>query len=200
MKTRLVLADDHPVVLHGLQQMFEREPDFAVVASTQSGEAALKAVRTHRPDVLVIDVRMPDRSGMDVVRTLKDERIECRAVLFTATIPPDEIADAMRLGVRGVVLKESPYATLVDCVRAVTRGQTWFDTSAGRSKEPDEGLTSRELAIVRMIARGLRNRAIAEELSITEGTVKVHLHHIYEKLRVESRLELVLAAQRKGLA
>jgi DNA-binding NarL/FixJ family response regulator len=134
------------------------------------------------------------------VRTLKDERIDCRAVLFTATIPPDEIADAMRLGVRGVVLKESPSSTLVDCVRAVARGQTWFDTSADRMKEADDGLTSRELAIVRMIARGLRNRVIAEELSITEGTVKVHLHHIYEKLRVESRLELVLAAQRKGLA
>src|SRR5262245_51651707 len=101
-KTRLVLADDHPVVLQGLQQTFDREADIAVVASAVSGEAALKAVRTRRPDVLVIDVRMPDRSGLDVVRAIRDERIGCRTVLFAATIPPDAIAEAMRLGVRGV--------------------------------------------------------------------------------------------------
>src|SRR5262249_38052392 len=151
MKTRLVLADDHPVVLQGLQQLFEREPDIAVVASAVSGETALKAVRTHRPDVLVIDVRMPDRGGLDVVRALKDERIECRIVLFTATIPPDALAEAMHLGVRGVVLKESPPTTLVDCVRTVARGQKSFDRSvASRAKASDDVLTARELAIVRM--------------------------------------------------
>jgi DNA-binding NarL/FixJ family response regulator len=208
---RVVLVDDHPIVLHGLQQLFERQPDLEVVCCCPDGRTALEAVRTYHPDVLVLDLRMPDQSGLDVLRTLSRERLACRAVLLTAAVRDDEVVEAMKLGAMGLVLKESTPEALMDCVRRVHRGEQWIEREAvtrafrtvlnreSGAREAAETLTPRELDIVRMIAQGLRNRVIAERLSITEGTVKVHLHNIYEKLGVDGRLELVLTVQERGL-
>jgi DNA-binding NarL/FixJ family response regulator len=205
----IVVADDHPIVLSGLQQLFDRQPGFKVVACCATGEEALDVIRRQRPDVLVLDLRMPGRSGLDVLRTMSAEKLACRTVLLTAAIRNDEVVEAVRLGAAGVVLKESPPAVLVDCLRKVHAGEQWIDgetlarafdsmlrPGADRAAGP---LTPRELEIVRMVAEGLRNKAIADRLSITEGTVKVHLHNIYDKLGVEGRLELVLCAQQRGL-
>ena len=208
---RLVLADDHPIVLQGLEQLFARQGDFEVVDSCPDADSAMAAVRSLRPDVLVLDLRMPGIGGLDVLRRIGAEGLACRTVLLTAAIRDDEVVEAVRLGVMGLVLKESSPDTLVDCVRRVHRGESWIEkdtvTRAFRSvldreaagREMSEALTSREIEIVKMVARGLRNKAIAEGLSISEGTVKVHLHNIYEKLGVDGRLELVLCAQEKGL-
>jgi DNA-binding NarL/FixJ family response regulator len=208
---RLVLADDHSIVLHGLRQMFERLPDFEVVACCASGGAAITAVQAARPDVLVLDLRMQDQSGLAVLRTLAIGGLACPTVLLTATITDEEVVEAMRLGARGLVLKESQPGALIECVRRVASGEQWIQretvTRALQSVldreaavlEAGATLTPREIDIVRMIAQGLRNRAIAERLSISEGTVKVHLHNIYEKLGVSGRLELVLRAQERGL-
>jgi len=211
MSTRIVLADDHPIVLHGLQQLFERQGDFAVVALCADGLAAIEAVRAHHPDVLVLDLRMPGQNGVEVLRTLSAEQIPCKSVLLTAAVRDEEVVEAVKSGAMGIVLKESPADVLLDCVRTVARGESWierdtvtraFRTVVGReaTAEPAEGsLTPREVEMVRMVAQGLRNKAIAERLTISEGTVKVHLHNIYEKLGVDGRLELVLCAQRKGI-
>jgi DNA-binding NarL/FixJ family response regulator len=208
---RIVLVDDHPIVLHGLQQLFEREADIKVVCCCQDGRTALEAVRTERPDVIVLDLRMPDMSGLDVLRSLSREHLPCRAVLLTAAVRDDEVVEAMKLGAMGLVLKESTPAALMDCVRRVHRGEQWIEREAvtrafrtvlnreSGARAAAETLTPRELDIVRMIAQGLRNKVIAERLSISEGTVKVHLHNIYEKLGVDGRLELVLTVQEKGL-
>jgi DNA-binding NarL/FixJ family response regulator len=207
----VVLVDDHPIVLQGLQQLFERQPDITVASSCANAESALQAVRAHRPDVLVLDLRMPGRSGLDLLRDLKAEKLDCRCVLLTATIRPDEVVEATKLGVTGLVLKESSPETLLKCVRRVNRGERWIDqetvtdafqTIVGReawNREVAQTLTPREIEIVEMMAEGLRNRAIGERLGISEGTVKVHLHNVYEKLGVDSRLELVLYAQQKGI-
>jgi DNA-binding NarL/FixJ family response regulator len=211
MPIRIVLADDHPIVLHGLQQLFERQGDFSILACCTDGPGALDAVRAHRPDVFVLDLRMPGQSGVDVLRTLAAEQIPSKSVLLTAAVRDEEVVEAVKCGVMGIVLKESPADVLLDCVRTVARGESWierdtmtraFRTIVGREPvpEPAEGtLTAREVEIVRMVAQGLRNKAIAERLGISEGTVKVHLHNIYEKLGVDGRLELVLCAQRKGI-
>jgi DNA-binding NarL/FixJ family response regulator len=211
MSIRIVLADDHPIVLHGLQQLFERQGDFTVVACCADGAAAMDAVRAERPDVLVVDLRMPGPSGLDVLRTLAAEQIPCKSVLLTAAVRDEEVVEAVKSGAMGIVLKESPADVLLDCVRTVARGESWierdtvtraFRTIVGRegSAETAEGtLTPREVELVQMVAQGLRNKAIAERLAISEGTVKVHLHNIYEKLGVDGRLELVLCAQRKGI-
>jgi two-component system, NarL family, nitrate/nitrite response regulator NarL len=208
---RLVLADDHPIVLHGLQQLFARQGDFTVVAACADGATAIDAVKTHRPDILVLDLRMSPRNGLDVLRALAKERLACRTVLLTAAITDEEVVEAMRLGAMGLVLKEASPDALLDCVRRVHRGEQWIEretvTQAFKSvlkresaiSHAEATLTPRELEIVRMVAHGLRNKVIAERLTISEGTVKVHLHNIYEKLGVDGRLELVLCAQEKGL-
>ena len=205
MAIRLVLADDHPIVLHGLQRLFERHMDIQVVASCADGVSALAAVQQEQPDVLVLDLRMPGESGLDVLRRMATAELPCKTVILTAAVRDADAQEAVRLGAKGLVLKESPPETLVECVRSVYRGETFFERdTAERAFAPSGGdggemLTPREIEIVRMVGQGLRNKAIAERLSISEGTVKVHLHNIYEKLKVDGRLELVLCAQEKGI-
>src|SRR6185436_10774325 len=189
MPIRVVLVDDHPIVLHGLQQLFERQDDFEVVSCCADGAAAVDAVEQLRPDVLVLDLRMPGDSGLDVLRKLAARQVIARAVLLTAAIRDEEVRDAVKLGAMGLVLKESSPEVLLECVRSVCRGETWIerDTMTRAFRPAGDGsvdtpLTPREIEIVRMVAQGLRNKAIAERLSISEGTVKVHLLNIYEKL------------------
>jgi DNA-binding NarL/FixJ family response regulator len=211
MSIRLMLVDDHPIVLQGLQQLFSRHDDFEVVACCADAETALEVARVHHPEVVVTDLRMPRMSGLDLLAALNRDLPACRTVLLTATITQEEVMEALKHGVSGLVLKDSPAEQLVACVRKVHRGEQSLDPDSvaraltdvvEREKvrgELSRTLTARELEIVQMVARGLRNRAIGEQLSITESTVKVHLHNIYEKLGVEGRLELVLFAQQKGL-
>jgi DNA-binding NarL/FixJ family response regulator len=209
MPIRIALVDDHQIVLHGLEQLFERHDDFTVVAACSDGATAIAAVAERDPDVLVLDLRMPGGSGLDVLRALAGRHEKCRRVLLTAAIRDDEVMEAIKLGVTGLVLKESAPEVLLECVRAVHAGRQWIERDtvtralqsavARGSGGAAETLTPRELEIVRMVAQGLRNKAIAERLSISEGTVKVHLHNIYEKLGVDGRLELVLCAQQQRL-
>jgi DNA-binding NarL/FixJ family response regulator len=211
MPIGLVLADDHPIVLDGLEQLFRLEQDFKVLARCRDGEETLLAVRKYRPDVLVLDIRMPGKSGLAVLREMKRERLATRVVLLTAAIDENEALEAIRLRVSGVVLKEMAPQLLVKCVRKVHAGGQWFEKrSFARALETllqrEAGarqiagvLTSREMEIVRLVASGLHNKEIAGKLLISEGTVKIHLHHVYEKLDVDGRLELTLYAQDKGL-
>ena len=210
-RIRLILADDHPIVLDGLRRLFESEPDCEVVATCGDGVAALDAVRAKPCDVLVLDLKMPGKTGLEVLQQMTQENVQCRTVLLTAALKDDEVVQALKLGAMGVVLKESEPGALLECVRRVHQGEQWIDRETlsrafGRvmmresaNREASRNLTPRELEIVRMIAQGLRNKAVAERLSISEGTVKIHLHNIYEKLGVDGRLELVLFAQEKGL-
>ena len=210
MPSRLVLVDDHPIVLHGLEQLFERQPDFDVVACCADALSAFDAVVRLRPDVMVLDLRMPGHTGLDLLRTLATQHIPSKTVLLTAAIRDQEVMEAVKLGAMGLVLKESAPEALIDCVRRVARGEPCIEPETmtraardaferGSARMAGESLTAREHEIVRMVSQGLRNKAIAERLSISEGTVNVHLHNLYEKLGVDGRLELVLTAQQKGL-
>jgi DNA-binding NarL/FixJ family response regulator len=208
---RLVLVDDHPIVLQGLEQLFGFEPDMEVVARCLSAQQALSAMEEHRPDVLVLDIRMPDEDGLAVLRELHTRRIRTRVILLTAAVDEDEVVEAMRLGVRGIVLKEAAPQNLVDAIRRVHAGETVVDHQAvvralekvvrreAGTRRLAAVLTARELEIVRMVVAGLRNKEIATRLTISESTVKIHLHNTYEKLKVDGRLELMLFAQEHGL-
>jgi DNA-binding NarL/FixJ family response regulator len=208
---RIVLTDDHPIVLDGLQRLFQTQPDFNVVAACNDGDSALEALAKFEVDVLVLDQRMPGKTGLDVLRIVGERRLPVRTVLLTAALRDDEVVEAVRLGASGVILKEASPDTLLECVRRVYRGEQWIDHETlsrafghvlqreSAAREAGKMLTPREIEIVKMIASGLRNKAIADRLSISEGTVKIHLHNIYEKLGVDGRLELVLFAQDKGL-
>ena len=211
MAIRVILVDDHPIVLSGLRQLFESSPDFAVVGSCSHGEQALQTLRSQEADVVLLDLRMPGLTGLDVLKKLGESRLSCRPVLLTAAISDEDVIEAMRLGAQGVVLKESSPETLLECVRKVHQGEQWLDRETmsrafGRvmrketaARETSRILTPRETEVAQMVAQGLRNKAIAERLSISEGTVKIHLHNIYEKVKVNGRLELVLWVQERGL-
>lgn len=211
MPIRIVLVDDHPIVLQGLRQLFERQGDFAVSACCADAESALAAVQSAPPDVMVLDLRLRTGDGLDLLRQLAAIGVTCPTVLLTAAITSTQVLDAVKLGVRGLVLKESPSETLITCVRRVHAGEEWLDpdvvTKAFKQvldresalRETAETLTPREIEIAQMVALGLRNKAIGARLSISEGTVKAHLHNIYEKLGVDGRLALAVCAQQKGL-
>jgi DNA-binding NarL/FixJ family response regulator len=204
-----MLVDDHAIVLRGLQQLLAREQDFTIIAACASAGDALEAFERETPDVLVLDLRMPGIDGLGLLRQLADAKRRCPTVLLTAAIDDSQVMEAVDLGVRGLVMKDSSPEVLIDCVRRVHAGQQWLDPSTvtralGTALHREvalreAALTGREIDIVRMVSEGLRNRAIAGRLSISEGTVKAHLHNIYEKLGVDGRLELVLCARQKGL-
>ena len=206
MTLRIVLADDHPLVLDGLENLFATEEGFEVVARCINGKETLTAARRHDPDILILDLRMQEMGGLDVLRRLNEERLSVRTVVLTAGMREREMLEAVRLGALGVVLKESAPGVLVDCVRAVARGDRYIQPrflqrqlDSSGSAPPEPSLTPRELELVRMVAQGLRNRQIAERLQITEGTVKVHLHNIYDKLGLDGRLALLRYAEDRGL-
>src|SRR5262249_21430244 len=160
------VVDDHPIVLHGLTQLFERQADLLVVGSCSDSAQALDTVIAQKPDVLVLDLRMPGMTGLDLLRALALTTIETRPVLLTAAIKESEVVEAVKLGAKGLVLKESPPETLLDCVRRVARGDTWIDRETafqtvvdGDRPAPGDSLTARELEIVRMVGQGFRNKA-----------------------------------------
>ncbi|HUR79669.1 MAG TPA: response regulator transcription factor [Thermoanaerobaculia bacterium] len=198
---RIVVADDHPIVLDGLTQLFAQEPGFGVVARCTNGEDALAAVRELNPHIVVLDVRMPRLTGLAVLRMLSAEKNPARVILLTAQLNDVEAANAVRYGAAGIVLKETAASVLAECVRVVAAGGTWLADLGNEvsSRDAAKHLTPRELQIVRMTAGGARNREIGEQLGISEGTVKMYLHTIYEKLGVPGRVALTNYARENAL-
>ena len=208
---RIVLADDHPIVIAGLTRLFSLEPDFELLAAASDGIEALRYVRDLRPDVLVLDIRMPGKDGLAVLREIIREGLPTRPVILTAT-EEGEVAEAIELGVSGVVLKDMAPRLLVRCIREVHAGRKWLDKGSATyaidklmKRESGIGvlgktLTPRELEIARMVGKGMPSKMVAAELAITEGTTKLHLHHVYEKLKVDGRMGLMRYLQSRGLA
>ena len=211
MSIRLVVADNHPLILDGLENLSRLEEDFQIVARCTDSTEAMQAVRRHLPDVVILDIRMPGKDGLTIAREIHAEKLPTRVVLFTAELNEDQLLETVRAGVHGIVLKEMEPRFLVQCVRKVHAGEQWLERRSARltlekllRREAEARaiaalLTPREVNIVRMVAQGIRNKEIADKLFISEGTVKVHLHNIYEKLPVDGRLALLRYAQEKGL-
>lgn len=211
MSIRLVLADDHPFILDALEGLFRLEDDIEVVARCSDGLQAIEAVATLDPDLLILDMRMPGADGVAVLRALEENGSRTRVVLLAAAVTALQLVECLRLGVRGVVLKEMAPSMLVQCVRKVYAGDIWVEKQSmtqavdlmlrreagGRALAGY--LTPREIEIVRMVGEGLRNKEIAHRLTLTEGTVKVHLHNIYVKLDLDGRLRLMKYARERGL-
>jgi two-component system nitrate/nitrite response regulator NarL len=207
---RLVLADGHPLLLRGLDALFRSEPGFEVLAQCKDGVEALAAVRAHRPAVLILDLCMPRKDGLAVLRDIKKEQLPTRVVFLVAELGDEQFVEATRLGVSGVVLKEMAPRLLVQCVRKVSAGKPWVERHSAAhaiatlvrreaaAREIGRVLTAREIEIARLTVTGLPNKAIAKILSVGEGTIKTHLHHIYEKLHTRSRVELILYCKDKG--
>ena len=208
---RVILVDDHPLVLNGLYHLLLEYPEFEVLERCVSGQEAIDASRRLNPDILVLDLLMPGMNGLDVARQLNKDGNAPRFVLLTAALHEDELIEALHLGVAGFVLKEMATKLLVECLRRVHAGGQWLEKDAAgkamaklvrreaKGREIATLLTPREIEVVRMVAKGRANKEIASELFIAEGTVKIHLHNIYEKLKINRRADLVRLADEYGL-
>lgn len=206
--TKVLVADDDPLTLAGIELLLANS-NFKVVATAGSGMEVLDALGSARPEMLILDIRMPERSGLDVLRTLRSRGDTRPIVLLTGSINDQSAKEAMDLGVNGLVIKASAPRDLLVCLETVAQGRRWFDQDVmqramelvgGGSAQTDplEGLSTRERGIAALVQRGLRNKEIADELGLTEGTVKVHLHKIFEKLDLRSRTDLILLAKNEN--
>jgi DNA-binding NarL/FixJ family response regulator len=206
----LVLAGPHPLTLYGLSQVLQKEPDCSLLAVCKGAEATLNAVRRHCPDVLVLDL---DRNGEPtLLRRLQREQERTRVIVLAAASDNEAMSDAMRLGASAVVMKEQSPEALLACIRRIHRGEPPVDPPATEvadlvsRKRPTSvrhvgrRLTPREAEIARLAVRGAPTREIAAHFGLKQGTVKIHLHSIYDKLNVDGRLGLILVARRIGLA
>lgn len=210
MSIGIVLADRHPIVIEGLQTLIRGEPDMTIVATCESGAEALEILRRDRPDVAVVSLDLGDRSGLDVLRMLRDEDLATRCILFVDQIPDEDAVEAMRLRVDGILLKEMPTRLVLQCIRKVHVGGRWLETQSmarvvDRLQEQEnvrgdftERLSPREQEVTRLVMEGLNNKDIAARLSLSVGTIKIHLHNIYEKLGIRSRLQLAAQARENG--
>lgn len=209
--TRVLLAEDHPIVREGLRLLLQSRADLAVVGEAVDGVEALQLVRKTRPHLLLLDLAMPRRNGLDVLHDLSQERLRPRVLILTAEVDPQEAAAAMAAGASGIVLKQSATTTLFDAIDAVMSGEywvrgerlktigsgrEWLTTNADANRF---GLSPREREIVTAVVGGMSNREVAKHLSISEQTVKHHLKSIFEKTGVSSRVELTVLAVRYRL-
>ncbi|MFN5177150.1 LuxR C-terminal-related transcriptional regulator [Limnohabitans sp.] len=209
MTMDVVLADPHPVVLDGLEACLQAVPGVQVRARVTDGEAALQAVAQLQPDCLVLDLPLRGQDGLSVIQTLQAQGARTRPVVFTAA-PLPEVMRVIDLGVRGLVAKDKPPARLVECLQAVQAGKSWLDEdltlramTALLAQQKHHGqapsrLTERELSVARLAVEGLPNKLIARRLNISEGTIKLHLHHVYQKLNCTGRMGLAHFMQTRG--
>src|SRR6202790_2470455 len=214
---RIVIADDHPIVRDGLKKLLLLEGDFEAVGGAGDGREVLDKVRELDPDVLLLDLRMPNLDGLGALQALQQVNQRTRVIILTASEDKNEFVQAMKLGCSGIVLKQTAPELIIKSIRKVHGGEIWLDshtTSAvmrqfaapgeigssgsGKSRERSP-LSQREREIVQLVAQGYKNKEMAEKMFISEQTVKNHLHNIFDKLGVSDRLELALYAIHKGL-
>jgi len=204
---RILVADDHAIFRDGLRKLLEGADDVQIVGEASNGVECTKMLGKLKPDILLLDLRMPEKDGLGVLEEVNFDTTQTRVIVLTAAEDDRDVVRAMRLGARGVVLKQSASDLLLKSIRKVSEGEIWLDnrktaevidafkksSESGQRREKPL-LSDREKEIVQLVAQGFRNREIGEKLFISEQTVKNHLHNIFDKLGVSDRLELALYA------
>jgi DNA-binding NarL/FixJ family response regulator len=199
---RILSADDHPLLREGIAALISNQPDMELIAEAASGSEAIEAFRKHRPDVTLMDLRLPDMSGIDAMIAIRVEFPDARIVMLTTFEGDIQIQRALQTGARAYLLKSSPPKELMETIRQVHAGKKRIPPEiASQLAEhmSDEALTNREVEVLQSIAGGNRNRDIANALFISEETVKVHIKHIMDKLGASDRTEAVAIGLRRGI-
>ncbi len=210
---RIILVEDHALTRAGTGDFLRKQTDFAVVGEAEGGEEALAAIDFLKPDVAILDIRLPEISGIEVARRMRELSPETKSLVLTAFDDDDYILAAMQVGVSGYLLKTSHPEELADAVRKVSKGETvldpnisakvaklWLRRGSPANDDAVARLTDREREVLDCVARGLRNKEIAAWLSLSAHTVAAHLSSIYEKLNVSSRTQAALYARSQGIA
>jgi DNA-binding NarL/FixJ family response regulator len=214
-RVRIVIADDHPIFRDGLRKLIECQPGLRVAGESSVGGEVVRLAREIKPDLLLLDLGLPERSGLQVLSDLADAATPVRTLMLAAALEEGSILEAFHLGAHGIVLKRSPRKVLLNSIRAVIAGQYWLDAESapiviealrkfvpcqnGASCRKDYGLTPRQLKIVGRVATGSSNKEMGQEFNISVRTVKHHLTNIFDKLGISSRVELAVFALEHGL-
>jgi len=202
---RLLIVDDHPVVRDGLRGMFAGDPDFEVVAEAANGTEALARARAFHPDVVLMDLRMPEMDGVSAIRAMSEGGVVARVLVLTTYDTDGDVLAAIEAGATGYLLKDAPRQELLRAVRAAARGEGVLSPAVTSRlldqvrQPPRDSVSDRELEVLQLVARGFNNREAAAHLFISEATVKTHLLHIYTKLGVNDRAAAVAEAFERGL-
>jgi DNA-binding NarL/FixJ family response regulator len=200
-KIRIMLVDDHMLMRMGLSFALNNQPDMQVVAEAEDGSEAVETFRRHRPDVIVLDLRMPKRNGIETIGLLRHEFGAIQVLVLSNYSTGDEIAAALEAGASGFVVKDTPLAGLVEAIRRVDAGEKFLPPEIARrlAGQISSQLSQRELDVLRLIGRGLSNKEIGVSLNVAEATVKVHVTAILSKLGVADRTQAILAAIKRGI-
>lgn len=202
---RVLVVDDHPVVRHGLLALLRYEPEFEIAGAAADGEEAVAAVLEHKPDVVLLDLRLPRLSGVEVMMQARAKGSTSRFLVLTTYDSDGDITRALAAGAKGYLLKDATSHELMQAIREVMRGNAALEPSvaarvlARMHDSPADELSAREIDVLQRMVRGESNRAIALTLHVSENTVKTHVSHIFAKLAVQSRAEAVVVALRRGL-
>jgi DNA-binding NarL/FixJ family response regulator len=199
---RILSVDDHPLLREGISAMIKSQPDMELVAEASTGREGIERFRQHQPDITLMDLRLPDMSGIEAMAAIRAESADARVIILTTFEGDVEIQRALEAGARGYLLKSMPPKELLDGIRQVHAGKKRIppEIVAHLAEHlSDETLTAREVEVLRQVAGGNRNRDIAEHLFISEETVKVHVKHVMDKLGASDRTEAVAIAIRRGI-
>ncbi len=199
---RVMFVDDHPMLRAGLAVTIEGEGDMTVVAEASTGEDAVDCYRDQRPDVVLMDLRLPGMSGVDAIKAIREMDRDARIIVLTTFDGDEDIYRSLQAGARGYLLKDMLRKELIDAIRAVHAGRTYYSpVVAARLAErlPRQELSARETEVLRLVAEGKSNKEIAATLGLSDGTVRVHLSHIFEKLGVHDRTQAAMQAVQRGI-
>lgn len=207
---KILIVDDHPVVREGIGAMLKREPDFKIVGEAVNGLEAVDKVRELSPDIVLMDLRMPELDGVEAMKRIKEENPDVKFIILTTFSDDEYIFRGIAAGARAYLLKDAPRDELFKAIRAVSRGESMIQpvvasrvldrlNELSRKTPGHEMLSEREAEVLRLMAKGASNKDIADQLSITPSTVKTHITSIFQKLNVTTRTEAVTTALKKGI-
>ncbi len=201
-KTKILVVDDHPLMRVGIAAIIDAQPDMMTIAQAGSAEEAVRQYAQHHPDIILVDLRLPDKSGVEIIRSIRSKNANAKFIVLTTYDGDEDIHQALEAGARGYIIKGMPYETLIDALRRVHAGNRYLPRPIEKileSRMPDSDLSPREREVLALIVAGKSNKEIATALGISRATVKCHVSEIFSRMGVDDRTQAAVAALQRGL-